>query len=283
MQTVRTLVSAAIPFLAVSLCSGPGYSAGPLLRAVVVDSAPKIDGEVSDPCWQAAMRISDFCHLESGTRAAEPTTAWIVYDKENIYVAFECKDSQPQSIRAQQRKRGGNMDEDDSVSLILDPFSESRSAALTHFKVNAIGTQWHSVQSSETGKTEWIGDWDTAVKRNVDGYSAEMRIPFAILKYDSRNPNISLAFVRKHARLDLEWWSPDIGRNSDLTKLYFWEGIRPPTCRAHPITLLYSLIGTGSGDAPSRVGMDFKHSLTPGLTGLLAINPDFRNEHRARR
>ncbi len=55
------------------------------------------------------------------------------------------------------------------------------------------------VQSSETGKTEWIGDWNAAVKRNTDGYSVEMRIPFSILKYSSQAPNISVAFIRHHA------------------------------------------------------------------------------------
>ncbi len=39
----------------------------------------------------------------------------------------------------------------------------------------------------------------------------EMRIPFTILKYDSQNPSISLAFERKHARLSQEFFAPDIG------------------------------------------------------------------------
>ena len=247
------------------------------LKAVAVDSPPVIDGDLSDACWQSAPKTSDFFHLETGAAAAEPTTAWIAYDEKNIYAAFDCKDSKPELIRALQQKRGGEMEEDDSVCLVIDPFTEQRWVALNEFRVNAIGTQRHSVQSSESGKTEWIGDWEAAVKRNPDGYSVEIRIPFSILKYDSQNPNIAIAFERKQARLSQEYWSPDIGKNQDLTKIYHWDGVRPPAYRPKPIIMGYALIGTGSSDAPNGLGLDIKHALTPGLSGLLTLNPDFRN------
>ena len=257
--------------------SGGRTSARPSLPAVKTESAPTIDGDLSDAVWQSAPKISEFYHIESGSPAPEQTAAWIAYDDKNIYVAFDCKDSHPEVIRAQQTKRGGTMDEDDNVSLYLDPFSEYRWAALNRFRVNAIGTQWHAIQSAETGKTEWIGDWDAAVKRNADGYSVEMRIPFSILKYDSNNPRIGVGFNRYNARLRQEWWAPDIGKNQDLSTLCFWEGIKPPAYRPRPIILVYSMLGTGSGDQPHRLGLDFKHALTPSLSGLLTVNPDFRN------
>lgn len=81
---------------------------GPPLPAVVAEVAPVIDGDLSDECWQAASKITDFYYLESGGRAGEPTTAWIAYHNRNIYVAFDCKDSRPESVHAQQQKRGGN-------------------------------------------------------------------------------------------------------------------------------------------------------------------------------
>ena len=251
--------------------------AGTPLPAVMIDSVPAIDGDLTDECWQKATKIADFYYRESGTAATESTTAWIAYDDKYIYVAFDCKDSKPDLIRAQQTKRGGEMWEDDHVCFIIDPFSEYWWEALNHFRVNVLGTQRHNVQSDETGKTEWVGDWDSGVKRYPGGYSVEMRIPFSILKYDWQNPNISLAFVRKHARLSQEFWAPDTGKNGDLSKTYHWDGVRPPAYRPKPIIMGYSLFGTGSSDAPNRLGADIKYALTPSLSGLLALNPDFRN------
>ena len=264
--------------LATLLVAACGHaSAGPPLQAVVVEQAPVIDGDLSDACWQSVPAVSEFWHPDSGSPAAEQTTAWLGYDDKNVYVAFDCRDSQPDKIVAQQTKRGGNVWRDDNVTAYFDLFSEYRGDRLSYFTVTAGGTQAHEVRSSATAKTEWAGDWDAAAKRNPDGYSVEMRIPFSILRYDHRNPRISVAFERNHPRLDQDWFAPDVGKNWDLAKIYFWEGLRPPVCRPRPIVLLYALAGAGSDESPRRAGLDIKHSLTPSLTGLLTVNPDFRN------
>jgi len=251
--------------------------AQPVLKAVVADSAPVVDGDLSDPCWQSLPAVTEFWYVGTGSPAAEPTTAWLAYDNENVYVAFDCKDSQPDKIVAQQKKRGGDVWRDDNVTVHFDLFSEYRGDRLSYFAVTAGGTQAHEVRSSATAKTEWAGDWSAAAKRNPDGYSVEMRIPFSILRYDHRNPRISVAFERNHPRLDQSWMAPDLGKNSDLAKIFFWEGVRPPVCRPRPIVLMYALAGMGSDESPARAGLDIKYSLTPSLTGLLTVNPDFRN------
>ena len=156
-------------------------TAGPALKAVVVEQAPVIDGDLSDACWQSVPAVTEFCYVDTGSPAAEPTTAWLAYDSENVYVAFDCKDSQPDKIVAQQTKRGGDVWRDDNVTAYFDLFSEYRGDRFSYFTVTAGGTQAHEVRSAQTVKTEWAGDWDAAAKRNPDGYSVEMRIPFSIL------------------------------------------------------------------------------------------------------
>ena len=255
--------------------------AGTPLKAVVLEQPPVIDGDLSDTCWASVPPIGDFFYSDTGSPAAEKTAVRLGYDSKNIYVAFDCKDSQPQSIQAQQKKRGGDVWSDDNVSIYLDPFSEFKDAGLAYFTVNACGTQVHQVQSSESAKTEWAGDWEAAVKMNPDGYSVEMRIPFSILKYDAQNPKIGLCFQRHCPRLQQSWLAPDIGKNGDFTKFYFWDGVRPPVIRSRPVTLLYSVLGTGSDQETKQFGGDIKYALTPGLTGLLTVNPYFGNVEQA--
>jgi hypothetical protein len=260
---------------------GGGLSASIPLKGVVVSPPPIIDGDLSDPCWESVPAIADFYNLEAGVPAPEKTTVRLAYDENNVYVAFDCKDSCPDAIQAQQKKRGGEMLQDDYVSLRLD-LSSDLDGKYSHFTVNAAGTRSHSVQSPETGgKSEWIGDWDAATRQDPSGYAVEMRIPFAILWYDQQDPRISLAFVRQSPRYRQEWWAPDLGNAKDPRKLYFWEGVRPRIRKPRPFTMLYALAGLGSDVAPTTAGLDIKHSLTQGLNGLLTLNPDFATIEQA--
>lgn len=268
--TVLFIVCMIVMSTARALC------AQPVMKAVEAEVPPKIDGDLSDACWQTLARTSDFFFLDASVPAPESTTAWLGYDQKYVYVAFDCRDSHPDMIRVQQTKRGGDLWNDDNVEMIIDPFSEFRNNSLCGFSVTAGGVQSHFVQSG-TAKNEWAGDWDAAAKRNPDGYSVEMRIPFSILKYDQRNPRISVAFQRRHVRLDQQWIAPDLGKNCDLAKFYLWEGIRPPVIKPKPVVLAYSLVGTGGEDNPTSAGLDAKYQITPSLTGLLTFNPDFRN------
>jgi hypothetical protein len=251
------------------------------LKAVMLDTPPVIDGDLSDACWESVPPVTDFTYTDTGSPAAEKTIARLAYDGKSIYVAFDCKDSQPTTIRAQQKKRGGDLWSDDNVTIYLDMFSEYKDNSLCYFAVNPIGAQCHQIRSSETAKTEWAGDWEAATKMNPDGYSVEMRIPFSILKYDAANPKISLCFQRQCPRLKQSWLAPDIGKNGDLTKLYFWEGVHPPAFRTKPVVLLYTALGAGADERTKQFGGDVKYALTPGLTGLLTVNPFFRNVEQA--
>ena len=256
------------------LC-GAGASAQPVLPAVVADPAPVIDGDLSDPCWAQAPSVTDFYFLPDGSKAAEPTTAWLCYDQQNIYLAFCCKDSQPDKISAQQKKRGGDIDTDDWVGFDLDCYRNCEH--IIWFDVTAGGIQVENLQSGDVSKIEWKGDWNAAARRTDDGYDVEIAVPFSILQYDHKRTSMGVAFIRRHARLDQWWWSPNIGPNFDERRFCVWEGLELPKPSRKPLLLAYSLLGLGEEDAPRRVGLDVKHAVTPSLTGLITVNPDWRN------
>ncbi len=88
---------------------------------------------------------------------------------------------------------------------------------------------------------------------------------------------MGIAFVRQHARTNREWWSPNVGPNTDPTYFYVWDGLRLRKPKPRPFLMVYSLLGMGEEDSPTTAGMDAKYAFTPNLTGLFALNPDFRN------
>ena len=254
---------------------GGGACAQPVIKAVVADPAPVIDGDLSDPCWQQAPSVTDFYFLADSTKAPEPTTAWLCYDQKSIYMAFDCKDSQPDKIVAQQKKRGGDIDTDDWVGFDLDCYCKY--THIVWFDVTAGGVQVEHLQTGDVSKIEWKGDWNAASRRVGDGYAVELAVPFSILQYDANRTSMGIAFIRRHARMTQTWWSPNMGPNFDATRFYVWDGLQLPKPEKKPLVLAYSLLSMGGEDARRRLGLDVKHAVTPSLTGLVTVNPDWRN------
>jgi len=261
------------PFLMILiLCAGMAL-AQPVIKAVEVDPSPIIDGDLSDECWQKATSVADFYFTPDGTEAKEPTTAWICYDQKNIYAAFYCKDSQPDTIQSQQKKRGGGTYTDDCVILAIACYPNQGHTA--DFTTTAGGVQSEDFDWADVSKIEWRGDWQSAAKRVDDGYVVEMAVPFSILQYNADQTSFGLCFYRSHARLYEYWASPNIGSAGDYGAWYLWDGLRLPRPNTRPKLMAYSVVGTGRDDSPQRMGLDAKHALTPGLTGLLTLNPYF--------
>ena len=94
----------------------------PVVRAVMCSRPPVIDGNLGDACWEEAFQTEGFLRMDKNEASPEKTKAFICYDKEGLYVAFYCFDSQPDKIRAMQKKRGGMIWQDDLVEIGLDTY-----------------------------------------------------------------------------------------------------------------------------------------------------------------
>ncbi|MBP6963904.1 MAG: carbohydrate binding family 9 domain-containing protein [Armatimonadetes bacterium] len=249
---------------------------GPTLPAVLVPEPPALDGDLSDACWKLAPSVTDFYATTDGSPASEQTTAWLCYDRENIYAAFHCRDSRPGEIVAQQKKRGGDVDGDDWVAFTLDCYRNY--VGSVWFKVTPAGVQVESLPNrGEVSKIEWKGDWSAAAKMVDDGYIVEMAVPFSILNYDPSRTSMGVSLNRRHARSRLQWRSPDCSPDLDPRKFYVWDGLQLPKPKIRPMAMAYALIGAGDGEDVAEVGLDVKHSVSPTMTGVLTLNPDFRN------
>ncbi len=78
-----------------------GWAArGPVrsMKAVRTDSPPVIDGKIDESCWSKADMAIDFTDYKLERLAVEQTIVRVLYDDENLYVAFECMEPDPNSI-----------------------------------------------------------------------------------------------------------------------------------------------------------------------------------------
>ncbi len=255
------------------------------LPAFKATTAPTIHGDLSDPAWKAAPIAEKFYDVQNGSVMEDQTKAYLLYDDKYIYVGFEMKDSQPAKITAQETVRDykfSNNDFDprseDSVDVSFDPFQHHRFDERTIFSLNALGTRSVRLAGGRGNKLEWRGDWEGAVKRTPDGWTAEMRIPWVSLNYPSGSKpiNISLNFARYQSRTHImSIWS-NIGSQYFFERDGVWEGVQPPVGSFKPkLSLLpYLLPGYQDGAYSLRSGLDVRYTPKPDLTAVASINPD---------
>lgn len=242
---------------------------------------PVLDGDLSDSIWLQAAKASVFYDPQTGKPAPDQTEAYLAYDKENIYVAFYCHDSQPDSIVARETVRNAELMNDDSVQLELDPFLTYKYNDNNMFAVNARGTQNTHLGGGRAGKLEWQGDWKVATKRVTDGWTAEMQIPWSILSYP-RNKGVmtmGVNFRRRQQRTQISSMWSDLGPQFFNDREGLWKGVEAPNQTWKPrLSMLPYLMPSGyatGGNSQVRVGVDARYQPTPELVGVATINPDF--------
>ena len=239
---------------------------------------PKMDGRLDDACWRTATRAAGFFRL-GGSAPIQPgdqTEAWLCADNTHLYLAFHCLDSHPALIHASQIQRDGSIGEDDYVAVDID--SQNHHRGFSTFAVTARGTQVENIEGGTADNITWAGDWKAAARRTRDGWTAELSIPFALLRYPKGTTAFGLNLSRKLARdTSQENWPylPPDGSNNESLYLHEFTGIRPPFFAPRPIFLPYTLLTGGAGSA-GRMGLDIKYPLSTTLTGVATIKPDFQ-------
>ncbi|HSV72131.1 MAG TPA: carbohydrate binding family 9 domain-containing protein [Chthonomonadales bacterium] len=258
-----------------------------VLPAVRALEAPTIDGRIDEPGWQTAAVAAGFIDPFTGKPAPDQTEARLMYDDQALYVAFHCRDSRPEGIVAREIRYGAAFQGEDTIGFLIDPFNRRTMDGISHFNVNAIGTQNDAIAAGRAAKREWRGVWRAAVARVPDGWTAEIRIPWEMLTYpDADRPMpMTLNFTRFQARTHItSFWSnvTPAGRGELMGT---WQDVTPPRRpRARPLqTLVYAAPEWREGDNDEwfRAGADLRYTPTPQTAAVLSILPDFRNIEQA--
>lgn len=284
------LARKAIALLSFALLSSPLFAQTPpasyanrSIDAVPVPKngkPPVIDGDLSDPIWVAATKAQTFVDPSQSKPVNEQTEVSLLYDTENIYVAFYCHDAKPDGITARETVRDARLMNDDFVAVELDPFLTYKFDGYSIFMVNAIGTRSARLSGGRANKVEWQGDWGAAVKRVQDGWTVEMKIPWAILSYPrTRKPiNLGINFRRFQQRTQvLSMWS-DIGTQFFSEREGIWKGVETPVQGWKPrLSFLPYLMPSLSLKDKSEIrsGVDIRYQPTPELTAVATVAPDF--------
>lgn len=169
--------------------------------------APVIDGELDDQCWKDATRITSFHDNQTGADAKSQTTTLGGFDKDNLYIGFDCAEPKSAELAAGAKANAtADCFATDHVEVFLksDPASE----AYYHFAVNTSGTVYEAL--GENGK--WQAKWQAAVKIKDDRWLAEIAIPLkAINAKEARFLTANFCRTRKMTLKETSCWSPAFG------------------------------------------------------------------------
>ena len=112
----------------------------------------EIDGKLDDKAWGAARPAGDFHFPWSTEGEKEQTVARMLWDDENLYVGYYCRDKH---ISAFVTERHGPVSKDDCVEIFLAP-NPAKVTNYYTFEINAIGTMLNRCRTDWwTGSPTW--------------------------------------------------------------------------------------------------------------------------------
>jgi hypothetical protein len=261
----------------------------PSVTAVRIDTkdAPVIDADLSDAAWEQAAVIDEFRQRSPNPYepATERTVVRILYDENNLYVAFYAYDSAPEDIVARNMQRDGNVYTSDSVMIYLDPGRTRRNAY--NFEIGAAGGRTDQLELNNTEELrEWNTIFDARARIVHDGWVAEFAIPFKSLSYEATQTTWGFEVARRifHKNERVHWSGfnpaldfPDVSQTGDLVGIEnVSQGIGLDLqVYGSPRTRRDARLVTGGTDASVAAGGNAFYKVTPALTNTLTINPDF--------
>jgi hypothetical protein len=184
----------------------------PELRAMRINPKPPvIDGSLDDPTWaEDGLEFArNFIQREpdEGKAATESTLVAVSYDDDALYFAFWCFDNEPDKIDKQLVRRD-RWAESDVVTVRLDPYHDHQTGY--RFDLSAAGVQRDCRLYNDTWSDySWDGVWESGVKMQPWGWSAEIRIPFHCLRFTEKNEHIWGMNVTRYIsrRNESPWWA----------------------------------------------------------------------------
>jgi hypothetical protein len=268
--------------------SPPGVSVHPI---PATDTPVIVDGILDDPAWADAWRTELPYEVQPGDNADAPvrTEVLLTHDDRHLFVAFRAHDPDPRQIRAHLCDRDEAWS-DDWVGVVLDTFNDERRNYL--LLVNPLGVQMDNIEAWSNGDTAWDGIWTSAARMTDWGWTAELKIPFATLRFQrSEGPQVwGFDAIRGYPRnifRQMGAFPRDRDNNCYLCQAIKIEGFAgvTPGRNLEIVPTLTSARTDQREDFPDgpleqgageiEAGLTVRWGITPNLTLSGTLNPDY--------
>ena len=155
------------------------------IRPLFTQETIEIDGHLNEEAWSQTQVIDDFTQQfpDEGQPTTERTEVRMLYDAEKLYIGFECDDSEPEKIVANEMRRDGQLWQNDNVYIMLDTYGDKRQCFF--FRTNALGALSDTAvtDGGENLNGSWDCIWEAAGQQHEKGWTVEIAIPFNQLRF----------------------------------------------------------------------------------------------------
>ena len=302
-----------LPLSAAAQATQESHAQRPVARVVPANGAIRLDGRLDEAAWASAPAVTQFTQLDpdEGQPASERTEVYIVHDDEALYIGARLHDSAPVSKRLV--RRDALVNDSDWFIVALDSHHDHLTSY--RFSVNPAGVRrdeqftsgGNRAGTATTGGAvierggqadqTWDPVWQAEATITDSGWVAEMRIPFAQLRFARQSAQTwGLQLERRIARKQEQSLFAFVPKIQPAGVALYGhleglEGIQAP----RPLEILpYSAARVlrrpvvpqnasvdfanpfqSSSDATGSLGADVKFRVSSNFTLDATFNPDF--------
>jgi len=272
--------------LAHAAAAQPTRETGRLDKSVEIPQLadePTIDGALDDDVWSQAALIEDLHQVlpEEYASPTQPTQVRVFYTADALYVGARMVEADPGQITDRVLRQGQSLDTDDVFAVILDPYLDRRNGY--RFEVNPNGVRWEGLfQNIIEVESNWDGIWEARARKDDEGWTAEIRIPFQSLSFNPASSSWGINFnrIRRGSNENIAWTSNNreinpstAGTATGLAGLRQGLGLDIVPSMTMRGSRTYGVdAGTDSDFKPQ---LDVFYKITPQLNASLTLNTDF--------
>lgn len=267
------------------------YAQKKILQAQTASEKITIDGKLNETVWQTAPIATNFVMFQpdNGKEIApeKKTDVRILYDNEAIYISATLYDNEPDKILKEITQRD-NIGTADIFGVFINGFNDGQQDF--QFFVSASGVQMDRL-ATEDGEVapdnfsqdfSWDAIWDSKATITSYGWTVEMKIPYAALRFSkSEIQTWGLNFFRgiRRDRQSYTWSPIDSKIASTRTQNGVLEGIKNVKTPTRLFFIPYSSYYYEKNESGSankfKAGMDIKYGINDSFTLDAILVPDF--------
>jgi hypothetical protein len=245
-----------------------------------------LDGRLDEADWKIAPFTSDFrttVPMEGGEPSGR-TEIRVLANEKNLLIGIRCEDASPKEIVRFAKLRDADLEDEDHVRIVLDPFLDGQSGYI--FAVNAFGARYDALVSNRGGaeNSDWDAVWDAAATVDATGWSVEILIPIQSIYFKKGLTEWGFNVERRIQRFQetIRWanvhrdqWFIQTSRAGLLTGLpafNFGVGLNVRPSLVGSVTQLGE---DGKADFGFEPSLDASQRLGPNILATVTANTDF--------
>ena len=247
-----------------------------VVEARFTNTPPKIDGVIEE-VWHTADSVYDFVQHApyEKTEPTERTVAYVLQDKENLYIAYRCFAEKSKPIACLTA-------DEDHVIIGIDPFGSKSQAYFFIVYASGIPQDGLVFDDGRSMDHSWEGVWYRGVRVYDDHVDYEVKIPFKSIRYKKEIDEWGIQFHRySAANRETAFWT-EIPMHEDpmVSKYGTLKDINPQSTgyyfELYPEGFVRNDKHGVLKDTTKISGsLNFKWDVTPQTTINATVFPDF--------